>query len=69
MKYMSRLLAVLLVVGSLAGLPLYTKEGDGGEYRGPPAAENETVIQADEGGGDGVQGEPSPEEARNIVLV
>jgi hypothetical protein len=69
MKYMSTLLAVLLLVGSLAVLPLYTEEGDGGEYSGPPAAENEAVILSDEGGGDGVQEEPSPEEARIVVLV
>ena len=69
MKYVSTLLAVLLVVGSLAVLPFYTEQGEGGEYNGPPAVENETVILADEGGGDGVHEKPSPEEARNVILV
>ena len=68
MKYMVILLAVLLVVGSLVVLSLYTKECDGGEYNGPPAVGNEAVILADEGGGDGVQEEPSPEEARNCCI-
>jgi hypothetical protein len=31
--------------------------------------EDKIVILADEGGGDGVHGEPSPEEARDVVLV
>jgi hypothetical protein len=69
MRCMSTLLAILLVVGSLAGLPLNTEESEGGEYSGPPPVGSETVILADEGGGDGVQEKPPPEEPRNVVLV
>jgi len=50
-------------------LPLSTEESDGGEYNGSFAVENVTAILADEGGGDGVYGEPPPKEARNVVLV
>jgi hypothetical protein len=70
MKHMSIILAVLLVAGSLTVLPLYVDEG--GEDAGssePPAVENKTVILADEGGDSPPHGEPSPEEARNAVLV
>jgi hypothetical protein len=73
MKHMSIILAVLLVAGVLAVLPLYTGEGCGAASSSdPPAEENKTMILADEGGDmrdifD--HGEPSPEEARNAVLV
>jgi hypothetical protein len=36
MKYIFMLLAVLLVVGSLAILPIYAEEGDGGDEYGEP---------------------------------
>jgi hypothetical protein len=69
MKYISTLLAGLLVIGSLSVLPLYREGSKGGEFSRPPVVEDETVLLADEGGGDGVQGKPSPEEARSVVLV
>jgi hypothetical protein len=71
MGSIATLLAVLLVAGSLAALPLYADEGDGGGdgYSEPPAAEDGTLILAEEGGGGDGNGEPSPEEARNVVSV
>jgi hypothetical protein len=71
MKYISTLLAALLVVASLAVLPIYADEGGGGdEYGEPPTMENEIVILADEGDGGGdMHGEPSQEEARDAILV
>lgn len=60
---------MLVVAGPLAVWPLYASEGGGGGgYSKPPAVENETVMLAEEGG-DGGRGEPSPEGARNVVLV
>ena len=69
MKYMSIILAVLLVVGVLAVSPLYADEGRDADSSEPPAVENKTVILADEGGDSAAHGEPFPEEARNAVLV
>jgi hypothetical protein len=70
MKHMSIILARLLVAGALAVLPLYVDEGGGDAGSSePPAVKNKTVILADEGGDGPALGEPSPEEARNAVLV
>jgi hypothetical protein len=50
MKYIYTLLAVLLVVASLAVLPIADEGGDGGDAYGElPAVENGKVILADEG--------------------
>jgi hypothetical protein len=67
MKYISTILAGLLVAGSLAGLPLSADEGDVDEYRESSAMEKETLILTEDGGGD--HAEPSPEEIRNAELV
>jgi hypothetical protein len=67
MKYISALLALLLVAGSLAVRPPYADEGYEDKYREPDAAEKETLILTEDGGGD--HGEPSPEEGRNVVMV
>jgi hypothetical protein len=70
MKYMSIILAVLLMAGALAVLPFYVDKG--GENAGssePSAVENKTVILADEGGDSAHHEQPSPEEARNAVSV
>ena len=69
MKHMSIILAVLLVARVLAALPLYADAGRDADSSEPPAVENKTVILADEGGDSDKHGEPSPEEARNAVLV
>jgi hypothetical protein len=66
MKYISAILAALLVAGSLAVHSPYADEGHGDEYRVPSAVENATLILAEDGGGD--HGRPSPEEARNVEL-
>jgi hypothetical protein len=49
MSCMSTLLAVLLVVGSLAALPLYADEGGDGDgaYSERPAVANGSVVLAD----------------------
>jgi hypothetical protein len=71
MKHMSIILAVLLMAGSSAMLPLYADEGGGDDaYSEPLTEKNDTLILADEGGDNGhAHGEPSLEEAHNVVLV
>ena len=69
MKYMAIILAVLLMAGSSA-MPasMQTRVGDEA-YSEPLTGKNNTLILADEGGDGPALGEPSPEEARNAVLV
>jgi hypothetical protein len=67
MKSISALLILLLAAGSLAVQLPHSDETKRDKCRQPAAAETETVILTEDGGGD--HAEPSPEEIRNAELV
>ncbi len=62
MRYMTSMLAVLLVAGALGVPGLYADAG--GDYSEPPAVENDTIMLADAGGDRG--GQPVDEQAGEI---